>query len=68
MRTLSVHEVADGNGVVLVSVNRLLAEHGLGVALGSAAHVLLAKSLHLHLDGNGILLSVCQFSRSHSSY
>lgn len=55
MLTLGVHEVADGNGVVLVSVHRLLAEHGLSVALGPTSHVFLAESLHLEVDGKGFL-------------
>ena len=54
--TLSVHEVADGHGVVPVDVHRCVLEHGLRVGVGAKTHVLLAEALHLLVDGDGLEL------------
>jgi hypothetical protein len=55
LRTLSVHEVGDGNGVVLISANRGRLEHGIGMTAWAGAHVLLTESTHLDIDGVGLL-------------
>jgi hypothetical protein len=56
---LSVEEVADGDGVAFLRLDGGLLEHLLGMALGTDAHVFLAKSLHV-VTNVGVLLSVCQ--------
>lgn len=48
--TLSVKEVADGDGVAGLSVDGSLLEHLVHVLLGANAHVLLAKSLNVLAD------------------
>ena len=55
--TLGVHEVANGHEVAAGGVDEGLLgfEHGLEVALGAGAEVLLREVLHLHADGVGIL-------------
>ena len=54
--TLGVHEVADGDGVVLGRIDLHRLEHGVNMASGSSAHVLLAQAAHLHVDGHGLEL------------
>lgn len=54
-RTLSVHEVADGNRVAALGLGGLAVEHVVGMAVGADTHVLLAELLDLALDGNGSL-------------
>ena len=48
--TLSVQEVADGDGVSGLGIDRGIFEHLIGVLLGTHAHVLLAKSLNVVTD------------------
>lgn len=57
---LSVQEVADGNGVALLRLDRGVLEHLVGVALRADAHVLLAERLHV-IANVGVLLFVCQW-------
>jgi hypothetical protein len=57
--TLSVEEVADGDWVAALGVERRLAEHLVDVLLGTNTHVLLTESLHLL--ANAVLL-LCKVS------
>ena len=54
--TLGVHEVADGDGVVLGGIDLGRLEHGVDMADGPSAHVLLAQAAHLRVDGDGLEL------------
>jgi hypothetical protein len=55
--TLGIQEVADGDGVAALVVDRGILEHLIGVGLGADAHVLLAQMLHMSIDvGAGELL------------
>lgn len=55
--TLGVQEVAHGYCVFVVSMNRSILEHLIGVRLGSGSHVLLAEVLDMAVDvGRGKLL------------
>lgn len=57
MLTLSVHKVGDGDRVVAGNLSIRGLEHGLGMGLGSETSVLLSEVLHLHIDGNGLLVA-----------
>jgi hypothetical protein len=50
IHTLSVQEVANGDGVASLSVHGGLLEHLVHVLLGADAHVLLAESLDVLAD------------------
>lgn len=55
--TLSVQEVVDGDWVATLGVVRCLTEHLVDVLLGTDAHVLLTK--RLHVIANVVLLLPC---------
>ena len=57
--TLSIQEVADGDGVSGLRVHGALLEHLIGVLLGAHAHVLLAESLNVVTDVCALLQN-CQ--------
>lgn len=57
MLTLSVHKIGDGNRVVAGNLSIRGLEHGLGMGLGPETSVLLSEVLHLHIDGDGFLVT-----------
>lgn len=57
MLTLSVHKVGDGNRVVAGHLSIGGLEHSLGMGLGPETSVLLSEVLHLHVDGNRLLIT-----------
>lgn len=57
MLTLSVHKVGDGNRMVAGNLSISGLEHSLAMGLGPETSVLLSEVLHLHVDGNRLLIT-----------